>query len=147
MRFHLASDNQWLQELVDHRVVPVGLAGFAAKDGTGLLDTLITNAERVDTAAWLEWLTSIRRLARLHVLKADPGWIAGLGIDRALRRRLFDEGILPCRLSAGRWICASLRGGAEWRHQWERSLGARLVLCAPTLSELRLIRQHYQGAY
>jgi hypothetical protein len=147
MRFHSPSDNEWLQELVDHRVVPTGLAGLKTPDGLGLLDTLVLNAGEIDAAAWLEWLTSGRGLVRLHTLKPDPVWIAGLKLAPAVRRMLSDEGTLPCRPSAGRWLCASLRGGLEWRRRWEQELGASLVLCAATLPELRALRALYQGGY
>ncbi|MDD2765258.1 MAG: hypothetical protein PHE83_14940 [Opitutaceae bacterium] len=147
MRFHQATDNEWLQELVDHRVVATGLAGLETREGLGLLDTLLLNAAKVDGASWLEWLTSGRGLIRLHALVPDPDWIAGLTLPPATRRMLFDEGLLPCRLSAGSWICASLKGEPEWRRRWEQTLGARLMLVAPTLAELKDLRALYQGGY
>ncbi len=143
MRFSKPSDNDLLAELVEHDVVRKGLDGFEKCDGTDLIDLLVLNAEKIDVAVWLEWLTSIRGLLRVARLDPNPDWIAGLSLSPAHRRMLPQEVLLPAFESSGTLICGSLKSDRGWRRHWEESLGKRIVLIAPTPLELReLLKYH-----
>jgi len=135
-----------MRELIDAEVVRNNLDGIEVHEGEGLLEVLISNASKIKEDAWLEWLTSIRGLLRVASLQADDVWIASLNLPGSRRRIFLDENLLPVRISGGSWLCASLRGDKEWRERWEAELKAPVVLLAPTLAELKVIRQKYQGS-
>jgi hypothetical protein len=145
MRFPRSSDNLWMRELIDAEVVRNNLDGLEIREGLDLLDTLLLNSEKVDASAWLEWLTTGRGLLRIASLHVDEAWLSDRRMAPARRRLLLDECILPLRESGGTWLCASIRGGDDFRQKWESEFGARVVLLAPTLAELKTIRQKYQG--
>jgi len=137
------ADIRFEAELRRAGLVKQGLPDFTIVERLSLLENLINNADKIDTALWLRWLTANRQVLRFASVTPDEDWIKSKKFSSADRRRFNDDTVFPLYESGGSIVCASLSSSEELVQRYSERLNMPVVLVGPTLCELREIKRFY----